>query len=148
MAAFDGISFHHVGISVKSMDTAKAFYCDKLGFSVLWENQGRGGEPLSRVVAMPDVNVNICMLEGYGMRIELFQYLNPAGKDRGEQRQCDFGLIHIALKVPHIQPIYEALSAKGVRFNAPPQPMRPGVIATYMRDDEGNTIEIIENNAD
>ncbi len=141
-------SFHHVGISVQDMARAKDFYCGKLGFSVLWEHEGRGGEPLSRVVGLPDVNVTICMLEGYGMRLEMFHYRNPAGKSRGEQRQCDFGLIHFALKVKAIQPIYDDLVAKGVRFNAPPQPMRPGVIATYLRDDEGNTIEIIENNAD
>lgn len=140
--------FHHIGISVKDMARAKDFYCNKLGFAVLWEHAGRGGEPLSRVVGLPGATTDICMLEGHGMRIELFHYTTPEGKDRGEQRQCDYGLIHMALRVKAIMPMYEDLVAKGVRFNAPPQVLRPGVTATYMRDDEGNTIEIIENNVD
>ena len=147
MAAFDA-TFHHIGISVRDMEQAKEFYCDKLGFSVLWAHKDRGGLPLQRVVGLPEATMDITMLQGYGLHVELFKYHYPEGRSLGERRQCDFGLIHFALKVRGIRAIYDELAAKGVRFNAPPQEMRPGVTATYMRDPEGNTIEIIENNVD
>lgn len=130
------------------MEKAKAFYCDTLGFDVLWAHTDRGGLPLQRVVGLPDASMDITMLEGYGMRIELFLYKHPRGQEYGVRRQCDFGLIHMALKVKDVRNMYAALLAKGVRFTAPPQEMRPGVIAAYMYDHEGNTIEIIENNVD
>ena len=141
-------TFHHVGISVRDMEQAKDFYCNTLGFSIVWEHPQRGGEPLEKVVGLSGVQAHMAMLEGYGMRIELFKYITPAGRDRGEQRQCDFGLIHFALKVKDARAIYADLSGKGVQFNSPPQDLRPGVVAVYMRDPEGNTIEIMENNVD
>ena len=147
MALFDA-AFHHVGISVRDMERAKDFYCNTLGFSVVWDHPKRGGEPLQNVVGLPGSEMHIAMLEGYGMRVELFRYLVPEGKDRGEQRQCDFGLIHFALKVKDARAMYAELSARGVQFNSPPQDLRPGVVALYMRDPEGNTIEIMENNVD
>ena len=147
MAPFEA-AFHHVGVSVRDMEAARSFYCDTLGFSVVWAHKERTGEPLQNVVGLPGSVMNITMLEGYGMRIELFQYLKPEGRDRGEQRQCDFGLIHFALKGKDARSVYTELSAKGVLFNSPPQDLRPGVVALYMRDPEGNTIEIMENNVD
>jgi len=147
MAAFKA-SFHHTGISVRDLEKAKAFYCGKLGFSVLWEHKKRGGEPLRKVVGLPGAVMDIAMLEGFGMRVELFQYLTPQGQAQDERRQCDFGLIHFALKVHDVRAAYTELSAQGVTFNSPPQDVRPGVAAVYMRDDEGNTIELLENNVD
>ena len=57
---------------------------------------------------------------------------------------CDFGLTHFALSVKGIQKIYERLLGEGIRFNCPPQNLRPGVWATYMKDPEGVTIELVE----
>ena len=147
MAAYEG-SFHHVAISVRNLEKAKAFYCGLLGFSIVWEHVDRGGPQNSAVVGLPDVVMDISMLEGYGVRLELFYYKNPQGRDRGEQRQCDFGLNHFALKVKDARAVYAALAEKGVQFNSPPQALRPGVVAFYMRDPEGNTVEILENNVD
>jgi catechol 2,3-dioxygenase-like lactoylglutathione lyase family enzyme len=146
--ALSDAAFHHVGVSVRDMERAKDFYCGTLGFSVVWEHPDRTGEPLQKVVGLPGALMHITMVEGYGMRIELFQYIRPAGRDRGEQRQCDFGLIHFALKVKDARALYADLSARGVPFNSAPQDLRPGVVALYMRDPEGNTIEIMENNVD
>jgi len=137
-------SWHHVGISVRDMPRALHFYRDLLGFELEWEHKERGGPELSKVVGMAEARAHIAMLQGYGGRIELFCYLNPEGKDLGPRRQCDFGLIHMALSVRDIRPLYERLSAAGVDFNCPPQELRPGVTATYMNDPEGNTIELVE----
>lgn len=147
MTIFEAV-FHHVGISVRDMEKAKDFYCNTLGYSIVWEHPQRGGEALQKVVGLPGSLMHIVMLEGYGMRIELFKYLTPEGRDRGNLRQCDFGLIHFALKVKDVHAIYAALSPKGVQFNCPPQDLRPGVVAVYMRDPEGNTIELMENSVD
>ena len=140
---FEG-SFHHVAISVRDMDKIKHFYCGLLGFSVVWEHQGRR----AKVVGLEGAITDITMLEGYGARVELFKYQTPEGRDRGEMRQCDFGLTHFALKVKDARAVYAALAPQGVTFYTPPVDIRPGVVAFYMQDPEGNVIEIMENSVD
>jgi catechol 2,3-dioxygenase-like lactoylglutathione lyase family enzyme len=137
-------NWHHVGISVRDMQRALRFYRDLLGFEVEWEHQDRGGPEMARVVGLADVRAHMAMLKGYGGRIELFLYDNPKGREAGPRRQCDFGLIHFGLTVQDIWALYEQLLAAGVEFNCPPQVLRPGVTATYMKDPEGNTIELVE----
>ena len=135
---------HHVAISVADMDQALRFYRDLLGFELDWDMDHRGGEALAKVVGMPGADTRIVMLKGYGLRLELFRYYTPQGKRQEPQRQCDYGLTHLALQVSNIQKIYERLVKAGVRFNCPPQNPRPGVWATYMKDPEGVTVELVE----
>ncbi len=137
-------TWHHVAISVRDMASALKFYRDLLGFEVDWDMDHRGGELMSRVVQLPDPDVHMVMLKGYGTRIELFKYHNPIGEPAGPKRQCDFGLTHFALSVRKIHDIYERLQKAGVRFNCEPQNLRPGVWATYLQDPEGVTIELVE----
>jgi catechol 2,3-dioxygenase-like lactoylglutathione lyase family enzyme len=59
-------------------------------------------------------------------------------------RQCDFGLTRFALQVKGIHDICQRLAAAGVRFNCPPQNLRPGAWATYLKDPEGNTVELVQ----
>jgi len=137
-------NWHHMGISVRDMGRALRFYRDLLGFEVEWEHEDRGGAEMSRVVGLPEARAHITMLKTYGGRIELFHYLNPEGREAGPKRQCDFGPIHFALTVRGVWALYEHLRAAGVEFNCPPQVLRPGVTATYMKDPEGNIIELVE----
>jgi glyoxylase I family protein len=137
-------SWHHVAISVRDMERTLKFYRDLLGFEVDWERERYSGEPLARVVGLPGAAARVVMLKGYGARIELFKYITPEGEESGPKRMCDFGLTHFALTVKKIHDIYDRLSGAGVHFNCPPENLRPGVWATYMKDPEGNTIELVQ----
>ena len=138
------IRWHHVALAVRDLDRIVSFYCDLLGFEVEWEKRHYSGEPLSQVVGLELAAARVVMLKGSGGRMELFQYLNPVGTDRPRGRQCDFGLTHVALAVKGIHAIYDRLRQAGVPFNCPPRNLRPGVWATYLRDPENNTVELIE----
>ncbi len=137
-------TWHHVALSVKDMNTALRFYRDLLGFEIDWEREHYSGEAMSKVVGLETPDAHVVMLKGYGTRVELFKYNTPVGEDRGGKRQCDFGLTHLAFSVKNIHQLYDRLSKAGVSFNCPPQNLRPGVWATYMRDFEGVTIELVE----
>jgi glyoxylase I family protein len=137
-------TWHHVAISVQDLDRALEFYRDLLGFEVDWDKDHYSGERMSRVVGLQTADAHVVMLKGYGMRLELFKYYTPVGKIDKPKRQCDFGLIHFALSVQDIHQIYERLFQAGVQFNCPPQNLRRGVWATYMKDPEGVTIELVE----
>lgn len=135
---------HHIAISVEDIDRALSFYHDLLGFEVDWDMDHRSGDAMSRVVGLTNADARMVMLKGYGLRVELFRYYSPTGDVCGPKRQCDFGLTHFALSVKNIHQIYERLLKAGVQFNCPPQNLRSGVWATYMKDPEGVTIELIE----
>ncbi len=136
--------WHHLAISVRDIAAITAFYCEILGFEIEWERPDYNGEKFSNVVGLPRAKAHVVMLQGHGVHIELFQYRNPQGCAAPENRQCDFGYTHFALSVSNIQIWYRNLLQSGVRFNCPPQKLRAGVWATYLRDPEGNTIELIE----
>jgi len=136
--------WHHVAISVKDMERELRFYRDLLGFEVDWERENYTGEMYGKVVGLPGAAARVVMLKGYGGRIELFKYHVPEGRECGTKRQCDFGLTHFALMVKGIDELYQRLLKEGVQFNCPPQNLRPGVWATYMKDPEGVTIELVE----
>ncbi len=137
--------WHHVAISVKDMENELRFYRDLLGFEVDWERENYTGEMYARVVGLPGAAARVVMLKGYGARIELFKYHVPEGEECGPKRQCDFGLTHFALTVKGIHGIYERLLQAGVQFNGPNQKLHSGVWATYMKEPEGVTIELLEN---
>ena len=136
--------FHHIAISVKDFDAIKIFYVDILGYEVLWDSDNRSNAALSATVGLPNARMHIAMLKGYGMHIELFHYYEPQGEPRTPARQCDFGQTHFALSVKDIKGIYSRLNARGVSFVSPPQNIRAGAWAMYLRDPEGNIIEMVE----
>jgi glyoxylase I family protein len=136
--------WHHVAVSVRDMDAVLHFFRDLLGFDVDWDHPHRKGPEMERVVGLEGADARAVMLKGYGTRIELFQYYEPAGKDRGPMRQCDYGITHFCFSVQGLHELYERLSKVGVRFNCPPQNLRPGVWATYMKGPEDITIELVQ----
>ena len=137
-------TFHHVALAVKDMNRMVTFYRDLLGFSIDWEKPAYGGKEFEKVVALNGAKAHVVMLGGYGTHLELFHYLEPPGLDRGAPRMCDFGYTHFALTVKGLAGIYSRLAEAGTAFNCPPQNLRPGVWAAYMRDPEGNTIELVQ----
>lgn len=138
------VRWHHVALAVENMDQIVHFYRDLLGFEVDWEKPHYSGDGMARVVGLEGAEARVVMLKGHGSRIELFQYKKPLGAKHTLRRQCDFGLTHLALEVKQIHEIYSRLIDAGVSFNCPPQNLRPGVWATYMKDPEGNTVELVQ----
>lgn len=136
--------WHHVAMAVENLEESKAFYRDLLGFEIEWEKENYTNEQFAKVVGLKDATAHVVMLKGYNTCIELFHYHSPEGKKMPSKRQCDFGLTHFGFVVEDIENLYNVLLANGVTFNCPPQITRPGACLTYMKDPEGNVIELVE----
>jgi len=96
-------SIDHLGIAVRSLAQARAFY-EKLGLQVVGEE----------VVAQE--KVRLAMMPVGESRIEL---LEPATPDSAVARFLEKrgeGLHHIALRVDDLNQIFERLKAAGTRF--------------------------------
>ncbi len=142
-------SMHHCGIGVRDMEVSLKFYCDLLGLEK-GEDMEVEGALVGEIVGLPpDTKVRIVHLPvGDGRELELFQYMKPAGSSfPPDFRQCDGGVIHVALIVDDLMEMYERLTAEGVKFNSKPYNLGGGLVV-YMRDPDGITVELMQKNAD
>ncbi len=104
MAGSDKFEIDHLGIAVRSLDTALGFYEKQLGF------------PVSLRETVEKEKVNVAMLPAGGSRIELLEASEPDSviakfiEKRGE------GLHHVAVKVADLTATVERLKTQGARL--------------------------------
>src|SRR5579864_690608 len=124
----------HLGIAVRSLDTALEFYRDQLGLEV----------SLRETVAAEKVNV--AMLPLGQPRIELLEATerdSVIGKfvdKRGE------GLHHVALKVPNLAATVARLKTNGARLLNDPRPGAGGHLYVFVHPSStgGVLLELIQ----
>ena len=64
-----------------------------------------------------------------------------------DYRQCDGGIIHLALIVDNLMELYEKLKANGIQFNSQLYNLG-GTLMVYMRDPDGVTVELMHMGVD
>jgi methylmalonyl-CoA/ethylmalonyl-CoA epimerase len=133
--AFD-ISFHHVGISVSNVEESVAWYKKMFGFEVVLR-MNQGG----------DSAMNIVHIKRGNCYIELFQVAGAKPlPDYRRDPSADLkvhGLAHFAFQVPDVAAATKELKAKGAGIAMGPVDT-PGVAFAFIRDNSGNTFELIQ----
>src|ERR1700754_52852 len=129
--------FDHVGLSVADLDAQRRFYADALGLTA-----GEDG------VDMPAAHIRTAILRSdNGLKLELIE--------RGGSTPQEFadpfagagtqGYFHWAVYVDDLDRAYDHLLAAGAREVSPPGPAaRPGMRFAYVKDPEGNLLELIQ----
>jgi len=134
MAGSNNIKIDHLGIAVRSLDTALAFYEEQLGFSV----------SLRETVDLEKVKV--AMLPAGESRIELLEATEPDSviakfiDKRGE------GLHHVAIKVPDLASAVTRLKSSGARLMNDPRPGAGGHLYVFVHPSStgGVLLELIQ----
>ena len=130
------ISHHHVGISVPNAEESAAWYKKMFGFEVVL-----------RMTQDGDNKMNIVHIKRGNCYIELFQvagakplpeYRRDPTKDLGVH-----GLVHMAFQVPDVFAATKELKAKGAEIAMAPVDT-PGIAFVFIRDNSGNTFELIQ----
>lgn len=146
MSVLDG--FHHVGITVRSLERSLAFYRDLLGLEVVfaWNPQA---PYIGTLTGYPDVDLHsaILKLPGSTGRLELLEYrgveVEPTDPDNGRS-----GAAHVAFYIDDLDAVYQRLRNAGVRSVS--EPVTPtigpnaGGRAVYMLDPDGVRVELIQ----
>ena len=140
---------HHASITTRNIERLTRFYCDLLGFVVVFEGGWDGGNAAAdRIYALPDTAVRMVMLRCADICLELFEFARPAGRPGPSDRQVnDIGYTHICLVVTDIDEDYARLVGAGMVFHCPPQHAVGLCKATYGRDPDGNIVEIMQPEA-
>lgn len=121
---------HHIAIIVSDLEAAKAFYVNKLGFSVIRENYRAGREDWKL-----DLRVND------DTELEIFVEKNPP-KRVSRPEAC--GLRHLAFRVDSVEETVRELEKLGISC----EPIRlddyTGAKMTFFFDPDGLPLEIHE----
>ena len=147
---------HHVGTTVADLDRAIEFYRDVLGFELLSEFTV-SGESFAKGVGVPGATGEFAHLdaggvlangenkgssdESDGVRVELVEY-DPAGEACTAESLNQRGAKHLGFEVDDVEAFYADLP-DDVETLSEPQTTSTGTQILFIRDPEGNLIEII-----
>ena len=135
---------HHVGMSVPSLDEARRFYIDLLGFSELGSGEFARDDDIDRIMALHGAAAKVAFLTFGDFKIEMFEFAKPAQpRDDSGSPVNVHGYTHLCLDVTDVRAIHARLKAAGMRFHSDPVD-KAGVRTVYGRDPFGNAIELQE----
>lgn len=129
---------HHVGLSVNDLDKLKKWYSDN--FALTEEQKFEMEEPKIRTVMLVAKNA---------FRIELIE-LNGSKRERefsGPLDACSVqGYGHLAIEVNDLEEAFNNLISGGAKLVSKPSPaVQKGAFFAYVKDPEGNLIELIQS---
>ena len=107
------IKLENVGIAVRDLDAAIAFFTD-LGLTVVGRDTV-SGEWTDTAVGLDGNHANIAMLQtpdGHG-RLELFEYIHPAAIETTPTRPNEIGMHRVAFSVDNIDDALEIAARHG-----------------------------------
>lgn len=139
-----------VNLIVNDLEEMLDFYRNVLGFEITVESE-IANEAFCRGAGLPDASIKMAGLQlpESDFRIEMFQFHQTILKPQQEEISNQLGYRHIAFQVEHIEQAYQELVNQGVPFVSPPvlvaEPKyASGTQFCYLRDPEGNLIELVE----
>ena len=155
MSSHDGSplfgSVHHVGVTVRSMNGAVAFWERLLGTAAR-DRRVLQGPQLGTMVGYPGIHIESCWVDlPGGTALELLRYLDRDDEpyDPGTAHP---GNVHVCLRVSDMDTAHAHALACGARA-VTGQPIevaagpRAGTRLAYLRDPEGVTIELVQEPA-
>lgn len=137
---------HHVGLTVGELNRSAEFYARHFGLREVARNELRG-RMISRQVDLEEAVIDVALLAGENMLLELLCYRSPRGVAYGG-RACDPGAPHVCMVVEDLKATYEALRAAGAALHAEPARLGAGTWMMYVRDPDGIMVEVIEPSDD
>jgi catechol 2,3-dioxygenase-like lactoylglutathione lyase family enzyme len=136
--AIPGIRFNHVSISVADLDAQVAWYRQALGFAEVIEQYELPDPPVRTAVLQAAPGIRIEMIERGGSA-RTGTYTDPLDMTRSQ------GYGHWAVDVDDLAAAFAwLLDAGATEVWAPAGAVAPGARFAYVKDPEGNLIELIQ----
>jgi len=137
----------HFSFTVSNLEEAVRFFHDLLGLEATPIREAKG-ERVENLIGIPGASLRIsCIITPDNGNIELIEYAAPKGK-KLDLSTCNTGVAHVGLEVDDLQKAYDELTAKGVKFNYPPQWSEGGALkgwgSCYLKGPDGITLEFME----
>jgi catechol 2,3-dioxygenase-like lactoylglutathione lyase family enzyme len=137
----------HFGITCSDADRSLAFYRDVFGLRLLSDRVVPRGGFVERVTGVAGAHVRIVHLQGYGVNVELIQWLEPRGESRARGFQ-DAGTAHLCFTTDNLDALHERLRGTDIVFRSTPTTVvggpNDGGKGLYVEDPDGNGVEIVQ----
>ena len=141
------ISLRHISLVCKGdIDTLKNFYKLLLQPTSIIEIIEEG-EELDQIIGIKNVKILTCKLLSKNLNIELIKYIKPKAISLNKKDSSFTGLNHIALNVDNFNEMKDLILKNGGSCDSHEirESKNPLVrFVRYMRDPEGNILEIVE----
>ncbi|WP_043717299.1 VOC family protein [Kutzneria sp. 744] len=129
--------FDHVGLSVADLDAQRRFYREALAMTEVEEE-----------LALPEAHIRTAILRSAdGLKIELIERGGSAPQEFADpfDGAATQGYFHWALTVADLDATFAHLLRSGAtEVSAPAPAVRPGARFAYVKDPEGNLLELIQ----
>lgn len=135
------LAAHHVGITVRDLDSVLEFYRDVLGLREL-DRFSVSGPAFAAAVGVEGATGSFCHLDAGDARVELIEY-EPAGDATTTETINQSGATHLGLSTADVDAVYGSLPAD-VETLSEPRTTESGSRILFVRDPEGNLVELIE----
>lgn len=132
---------HHFGLTVGDLDRSVPWYCRHLGFREIYRG-ALEGEAISEQTGLPEAKLQVALLAGGNIVLELLQYLEPHS-DRTVSGPGDIGAAHVCVVVEDVARTLETMRQAGVELHASPAQLAPPTTMAYVRDPDGIMVEIM-----
>ncbi|WP_285037369.1 VOC family protein [Plantibacter sp. ME-Dv--P-095] len=145
------LAFEHVGITVADLDRTASFFCDVLGFELKRRSRTHG-DAAHHVTGVADADIQHVFLTAGDLEVELLAYQSPDRRAAGAPGPETPGSMHLALRVDDLPGIVQRAGAYGWVPPGRPHRMttgpRTGFLMSYLRDQQGATLELIQGTTD
>lgn len=141
------LGFAHPAIVVHDLERATRFYCEAFGFRMLSDalERWQDNPAVDAAIGLENSAAMGRMLAGHNCYLELFEFQRPASTAPAPKTlsAAALGIRHICFYTDDIEQEYQRLLELGALPLGYPQ-KKQGVSAVYIRDPEGNILELAE----
>lgn len=133
---------HHTGLVIRHLDAGITFFSQGADFKVISRSDVADTLANRTLFQAADATGRVALLKGTLGCIKLFEFAVNAG---GTSRQPDIfeaGIRHICLQGGMDDTLFDRMVARGASAHAPMSGLGTGNLYAYVRDGEGNPIEI------
>ena len=135
---------NHVGLSVENLEKSVEFYTEVMGMEVDYYAHHEG-KPISDVVGVENVVLDICMVKKGEARLELIEYKDRAQGPNRYKPQNEPGLVHISFAVSSVDEEYGKIKALGYEAYSDPMVTREnGPKICYVKGPDNVIFELYE----
>ncbi len=133
---------HHTGLVVRDLDAAIAFYAAGADFAVVSRFAITDTPATRELLQVPDAAGEAALLRGTLGCIELFAFAANRARPECRPAVSQAGIRHICVQGALDEVLFSRLADAGAAWHARPSGLGTGNLYAYIRDPEGNILEV------
>lgn len=133
---------HHAGLSVLDLDAAIEFYAKEQSFELLYRFEVADSPANRAMLQVENASARAAFMRGTLGCLELFEFADSGVTAAPDRAVYAAGIRHICLQTEISDQLYDCLVTAGASSHARPAGLGTGNSYVYIRDPEGNLIEL------